>query len=460
VVATLYLLSLVLITKSIYKAVLFAFIPLGLINIGQIYITTVIPINAVRNVVNFQGRQLYFHFSPFFVLQLTSIFLFLAEIAKRKGKVKLSLAHVFLFISFFFSTISVFNSEQFPSYSFTIMIGTIGSISWLTLVQLHLRESTKTEKNILLKTFLLIIILMSSVQISVGLGQYIRKSTLNLRIEQTTVIPNFGQGADEDGTQFRPVGLQTHANSLANSQIIFLFSALVLFQYLREKNVHFPWGFEVLIVGTMIILIFLTQSRAAYLSLGLGGGLFLLSQQLLSQKQILKLRSAFQSKIFVFILLAFFFVPMISNRLLYSLNSFGAGGGFTTRQELEKLSLLLIQKHTLWGVGPAMFIPAAFKESPTGIIQYFPESVHQGFLLFVSEHGVLSFSFLMAFYVALFKDIERRLSPLMRTNVYAGIVATCCMMFFHPFQNFLTTFILIIWLVVYIQDNKKNNEKP
>lgn len=451
VIATLYMLSLVYITQSIYKAFFLAFVPFLMLNIGQIYITTVIPFNELKHAINYEGRQFYFSFSPFFVLQITSIFLLITEIVRRRGKLKLNLSHIAIFGSILFSLISVFFTEQFPVYSLSAVIGILGSISWIVIIQLLFRDSKQNEQIKLLKSFLLVIVFMSSFQIAIGLGQYVRRATLNLRIEQSTVIPNFGQGADEDGTQFRPIGLQTHPNDFANSLLIFLFTALLLFEYLRLRKVHFPWWFELLFVAETVLMISITQSRAAYAGLGLASVLFFLSQRKVSLQSLVFFRKQLQPFIFVFITIAIIFVPMVFQRLLYSVNSFGVGGGFTTRQELEKSAIDLIQKHFLLGVGPRMFIPSAFKENPQGIIQYFPEDVHNGFLLFLTENGIISFTLLMLFFFFLLKDAEKYLSSTLRSIFYAGLVALSCMMLLHPVQHFLTPLTMITWLVVYIQ---------
>lgn len=455
VVATLYFLALVYLTQSIYKALFFAFIPFAMLNIGQIYITTVIPFNQLKGTTYFEGRQFYFRFSPFFVLGITSTVLFTLEVLRRKGQRIFTTPHLFLLGSILFSLVSVFHTEQQPLFSLATVLGAVGSISWIMIAQLLLKDARPQEQVKILKSFLLVLILMTSLQVGVALMQYSKRSTLNLRIEQSTIIPTFGQGADEDATQFRPIGLQTHANDLANDLIILLFTGVLLLEWLRSRKQSLPWWFELFFITETVVVILLTQSRTAYLALLASGLFFFFAQRQKSLQLIRDLEKRLRPFVFVLIIAALLFVPLVSRRLLYSLNSFGAGGGFTTRQELQKEAILLIQKNPLWGVGPGMFIPAAFKENPQGIMRYFPESVHNGYLLFISEHGLLSSICMLLFFYFLLKDYEKYPVTLIRTIMHTGLISVLIMMLLHPFQNFITLFVLISWLLVYIQQGAK-----
>lgn len=459
VVATLYFLALVYITRSIYKALFFAFIPFGMLNIGQIYITTVIPFNQLKGTTYYEGRQLYFRFSPFFVLGITSAVLLMLEIIRRKGQHIFTIPHLFVLGSVLFSLVSVFHTEQQPLFSLATVLGTVGSICWILLAQLLLKDSRFLEQTKILKTFLLVLILMTSLQTGVALTQYVKRSTLNLRIEQSTIIPTFGQGADEDATQFRPIGLQTHANDLANDLLIFLFTGILLLEWLRSRKQHFPWWFELFFITEAVVVIVLTQSRTAYLALLASSLFFFFAQRQRSLDLIKELEKHLRPFVFVLVIAALLFVPLVSRRLLYSLNSFGTGGGFTTRQQLEKEAILLVQKNILWGVGPGMFIPAAFKENPQGIMRYFPEAVHNGYLLFISEHGLLSSICILLFFYFLLKEYEKYPNTMLRTVMHTGLISILVMMLLHPFQNFITLFVLISWLLVYIQQGAKYEPK-
>ena len=456
IIATVYVLSLVLITQSVAKAFLYAFLPLTMILIGQVYITTVIPFQALKKTVGYEGRQFYFRFSPIFVLQLTAIALLVMEAIRRRGRLGLDITHLFVFGCMLFRIISAVYTEHYPVYSLTIMIGLFGVVSWVVLTQLLLTSVPRAVMIHLIKTFLLVIILMSTVQSAVAVSQYLKKSTLNIRIEQSTTIPNFGAGADENALSFRPIGLQTHANELANSSLTLLFSGAVLMTWLRAQKKGLPWWMELFFIGQLLIVILICLSRAAYISVGVGAIFFFVTQRKTSLQVLHFLQNQLRPFIILLVALAIYLVPVVTERLLYTFNSFGAGGGLTTRQELEKLSLQLFREQPWLGVGPGMFIPAAYKQSPLGFIQYFPENVHNAFILHVVESGSLATLCILAFwYFFIRKVIKSSLSTLTKSVIGAGMLSIIIMMLLHPFDNFLTFFLLVSWIIVYIQDNQR-----
>ena len=228
-----------------------------------------------------------------------------------------------------------------------------------------LTEQSASEQLKLLKSFLLVFIIMTMLEVGISFGQFVTRSTLNLRIEQSTVIPTFGVGADEDGTQFRPIGLKTHANELANSLLISLFSILFLFLYIEKTKSALPWLFKVFVISSILVILLITQSRAAYIGLFLSGVFFFLRERAVSLQLLSQCRDKLKPYILVLIIAALLFVPLVTRRLLYSFSSFGSGGGYSTRTELQEVAVLLLQKDYSWGVGPGMFIPAAFKETLT-----------------------------------------------------------------------------------------------
>ncbi len=453
ITATFYILSLLYITQSIQKTFLFAFVPLGMIVIGQVYVTTVIPFSALATNSYPEGRQFYFRFSPFLVLLLSSIVVFVAQAIKQRGKLFLGIEHLFVFAGLFFSGLSALKTEHFPILSLLTTIQATGIVCWVLNCQFLLRNLVSIEKTKLLRTFLFIVILMATVQNFVALGQYLKRSTLGIYIEQSTVIPTFGTGADENSLSFRPIGLQTHANDLANSELSLLFTVAVLLCWLSARKQELPWWFITIFFGVSGLVLLLTQSRAAYIAIAIG----LIVLFLVQKKAVTALLSVLQQKlrplIPFFILGAIYLVPLVTERLLYSIYSFGFGGGITTRRMLEKQAFALLQAHPFYGVGPSMFIPAAFKQDPEGIIKWFPESVHNGFLLLLVENGSVAFVFFIGFLYFLVRAIIlSRLDSFTKAVIRVGFVSTFILMFFHPFDNLLSFLVLTSWILVYIQD--------
>jgi len=424
-----------------------------------LYIINAIPANALSHLANSEGRSLYFKFSPFFVLQLTSLLLLVIELIRRKGKVAFSLSIGLLLASILMSLISVFYTQQFPQYSFVIVISSLSTLAWAILMRTMLTEQSASEQLKLLKSFLLVFIIMTMLEVGISFGQFVTRSTLNLRIEQSTVIPTFGVGADEDGTQFRPIGLKTHANELANSLLISLFSILFLFLYIEKTKSALPWLFKVFVISSILVILLITQSRAAYIGLFLSGVFFFLRERAVSLQLLSQCRDKLKPYILVLIIAALLFVPLVTRRLLYSFSSFGSGGGYSTRTELQEVAVLLLQKDYSWGVGPGMFIPAAFKDNPNGVMKYFPESVHNGFLLFATEHGLISSLFLLLFIVQFLKEIVANVVRPQNSLILAGLLALCCMMLLHPFEDTLSLLTYITLIVMSIRQKSLADAK-
>ncbi len=204
-------------------------------------------------------------------------------------------------------------------------------------------------------------------------------------------------------------------------------------------------------VSSILLLLLITQTRAAYIGLFISGVLFFFRERSISRQLFIQYRELLRPYLWLFIVASVFFVPLVSSRLLYSLNSFGTAGGYTTREKLQEVSLLMLQKNYAWGVGPGMFIPAAFKESPNGIIKYFPESVHNGFLLFATENGLISAALLLLFIIEFVKNVETYFKHSITSLVLAGLLAECCMMLLHPFEDIPSLFIYLVLIVMSIR---------
>lgn len=452
VFATLYFLGLVWLTLSVTKAMFYAFLPLGMIGIGQVYTLTVIPFNSLEQAVGYEGRQLFFRFSPYFVLLLTAIGLLAAHLFTRR-RYSFTWTHLLLFLAVLFKLVSALSTPHYQLYALATAIGLAGLSCWAVLMQFWLRSTQPRERYQVWKTFCLLILLMSFVQTSVGVAQYFKRSTLNLRIEQSTVIPNFGAGADENRLRFRPIGLQTHANELANSSLVLLFAGLVIINWLRTSGKPLPHSVELFFVVTLLAILILCQSRAAYLALFASGLYFWVREYRTSRQLLHFLDRQLKPFIFVILLAVIYTVPLVTERLIYTVNSFGEGGGVTTRAQLEKVGLEMWNQRPLLGVGPGMFIPAAFDHSPLGIMRYFPESLHNGFFLHLVESGLLATLAIVGFWYLLFRQVHLVGSDhLQRSIMTAGMLALAVMMWFHPFDNFLTFFQLTTWIIVYSQE--------
>jgi hypothetical protein len=458
VVAVFYFLGVFFLTQSIKKTLLYTFVPLYLITVGQLYILNVIQPQELHKDSGYDGRQFFFRFTPHSILLIVSTILLVIEVIRKRGNVKFGLEHLVFFSIFIASFYSVLQAQYFPLFAFATVVRGAATIAWMMLQQQFLADQKEKQKIHILKTFFLIVLLMMTLQAGLTIGQFVKRSTLGLKIEQTTTIPRFGAGADENALRFRPVGLNTHANNLAaNTNEIFMVG-IIVYAWLIRKKENVPWWLITFFVSETLLILMLTQSRAAYLGLGIAALIFFMRQKKLCISTFKFLKEKLRPLIIFFLSAVIIIVPIVAERLVYSLNSFSGSGGFATRQTLEKDALYLISQYPAFGVGPEMYIPAAFNSKTVSLaFTYFPESVHNGFLLYMVEYGLIAFTLQsVLFYLLIRKTLLLNLSDLLKSCLLAGYSSTYIIIFFHPFSDLTNLFILFSWILVYIQQQEKH----
>ena len=446
-----YILSLFIVNKSIYETVFYAFLPLSLVLVGQGYFYIAIPGEAIKSEGYEEGKILNYFFSPFIVLLILISFLFFVNLTqklfRKKSFIKFKpfiISFLFFFLFSFFSAIS---NDSFPKLSFLYFLNDF--LFFISCFFIALFISDSKEKTNKMNLILLNLVILSVFLGMVVIFQFINKSPLGIIAEMSHEVPFFGGGADEDSSLFRPIGIFTHANILANYLSNLFFSIFLLKAYLIEKK-------ELLInkkfinIGLLLIFIsiFSTLSRAVYLALFLSAliYMFIFRKEIsASGKKIVK--KILKVKYLIFLL------PLMWNvavRIIYSFNSFYQEGGVGVREKLTIESLALLRRNFFYGVGTGMFIPSLFRENPIGIISEFPESVHNGILLNLIENGFLSFFFFLMVYFLFFKAlIALKANKKIIVISFLAIFSQLVISFFHPFTNTVTLYTFIMILIIY-----------
>jgi hypothetical protein len=291
---------------------------------------------------------------------------------------------------------------------------------------------------------------------TVAFVQLILRSTVGILIEQTNLIPHFGAGADEDALQFRPVGLTTHANILAYwifcaSIAVLLLSTMIDRSVILKPRIYqsFVWT-----IGIGLFVLGITQSRSAMLAAIAAIGIIVFHNLTILWNVIRTSYITIKRYKFIFIVAVAYLSIIIPTRALYSVYSLSPSGGITTRSLLNTDAITLLNMNPFLGVGTNMFIPAAFKLDPTGVMKYFPEAVHNGFLLLLSENGYIVFMLYVGYiYLIIRTAISNGLTSIGKSILIAGIVGSSIIMLFQPFFE-----ILPLYLVIFILSTAKPYE--
>ncbi len=444
-------------TLSIQKTLIYLFYPFYFFEVGQKYIFNVVPPEMVKNPLYWEGRNFTFTFSPFTILCITQIIIFIIYLLKKRKDVHFHLYDMFFFLVFLLQTLSSFFSPYFKTLSLLYSLIDLSIFIWYLNFKFFLKKEENIQK--ILLTFLIIILSLLCVDVYVSTLQKIKGSTLGLTIEKIESLPSFGTGADENKSQIRPVGLRYHANDLANWTIIFFFSILLLWSAVRRNfSKHMNIIFLSFLVSLNIGLISLTLSRSAYIALFV----FLCIVFFTLPKKLLTFISVFLKRVyslrFFILLMSFFIVYMVTNRFLYSLYSFTETGGIQTRKIQIQEALGIIQRFPYLGVGNGMFISASFDLKPFGVMQYFPEEIHNGFLLFLAERGIVtSILYMIGLYFLIRKIVYISKDKVFKIFFFGGIIANIIMMLFQPFINTFSLTILTSSLVIQIYEIQNRN---
>lgn len=450
VVSFVFFVTLLLITTSIEQAIIYSFFPFLLFNVGRDFTINVVPASAVLSPLYWDGRNIVFEFSPFFILAITSIFILAVLFFKRGLKAKTPLFFYLFLGSYALHFVSTLKSPYLRELSLAFLVSEFAFLVWLFIAFFLVSRLSVKMKRELLVSLLFIFVGLVFLESSVTIAQVIKRSVLGLSIEKVDSIPSFGYGIDENPLLFRPVGLNYHANSLANWHVLLMPAVLLL--WIKVKN-FIPSRISkltmVLYLSLSLTTILLTLSRSAFLSVGIFVLLFFVFERQVLEKAIkFSLRYFRNYKILILVSLIYFSF-VLPDRIFRSLYSFSETGGFATRKEQIVEALDLIRIYPLWGVGIRMFIPASYDLWPKGVVSYFPEDIHNGFILYVAERGlVATFIYLIGLYYMTKCIVKYEHSKVVRLIMFYSVIASFAMMAFQPFINTMSVGVLVTALIL------------
>ncbi len=431
------------------KAFIYSFMPLSIVSMAQTHSVVVVPASAIVSHQYWEGKHLSYGFAPQFFINITALLAIPLWLTKARVKIKLEATHVWLIIFISLGILSAIYGSLFPGISLLSVIGQLSGLSvvFYLLYFFNQQRSAALRQRLIASLFMIVSTLIVF-ESAIVLGQTLKQSPLGFAIEKTAFAPAFGLGADESGG-FRPFGLQAHPNGLANQQLILLNSALLLFIVLRRaKQPLFISQSMWLISGLALINVGLSLSRAAYIALAVVVVFWWtrhpqLLQNIINnwQRQIYGLPNLIKATL---VIITGLLLMKSSNRLLYSIYSFSEFGGVSTRA-VQYAEATEVFKQSPWlGIGDQMFIPTSYQLFPKGVMTYFPENIHNGFLLTTIERGLLGATAYSLFLLLFIKKIQQ--SGIKKTNrsvIYLGLLVGFIMMIFHPERNLLNLFVLL-----------------
>ncbi len=433
---------------SFSKAIIYVAPILTTLWIGQSHSTLVVPAKAIVVHQYFEGRHLSWTFTPY--LMIATVALLLIPFWQRiyKNKVKLLIHEKLIIIVAASGFLSAIYGAVLLEISLFFVFNSFLSVIWAYYLILLKNNLNKKEFYRLLTTFLFIWLILVNYESILVLAQVLFKRPIGLIVETTKTAPIFGLGADEGSGGFRPFGLAYHPNGLANKHLIYIFLLAFIKFYLKKLAAPFKDFVNWTILGS-IVVIFLSLSRAAYLALIISA-LFVcfrhpkfFNDQFSNWKK--KLTKTSRAHRFLFLLIALFLFSKFSSRLLNSIYSFSDWGGFSTRLIQYQEAWEIFKKSPFLGIGDQMFVPIAYQLFPKGVVSYFPENVHQGFLLFMIERGIFGLLVYLLFFYYFLKHLIKldAISSINKTMLYSGIIGSFIIMLFHPERNLLNTLFLI-----------------
>jgi len=351
-----------------------------------------------------------------------------------------------------------FTNSIIPFLSMLYLTQELLLVVWGIYLVLAIKNIPKIQVKKIFYTLAIIIMIILLQDGLLVFGQFIKGNALGLAIEKTQVAPSFGLGADERAGVFRPFGFNLHPNGLANEVILLGMSALILLQYLSEKFIKkrkIINQLSTIVVIVSFLIIILSLSRAALVAV-FASLVFFVYRHPNQLKKINNLQRIINRlntwfKVILVILLGVI-VFKLTNRMFDSIYSFTEFGGVSTRVEQYIEALEVYKNSPIFGVGMGMFIPASYQLFPDGVMRYFPEPVHNGFLLFLVERGIVSVLVYVFFALNFYLKIKASsLSEMIKTMIYSGILSSFIMMIFHPQKNFLSFLIILIIFIIHYE---------
>jgi len=272
-------------------------------------------------------------------------------------------------------------------------------------------------------------------------AQYIGGRTLGVVIEQFPGYVPLDEGADA-GSMIRLGGTFNHANILAMYLIV---SVLTVLPALREARS----GGTAAAIGAATAALLLTQSRAAWMSLGIGAGVLVYAARTRLRMTDAR-RPVFRILLPVItVLVLVVMLPRISRVV----RTTASEGGVTMRSVMLSDAWQMFKEHPVLGVGPALDVYAQYSRvrREGRSLLYYPGAVHNGLMQLVIQIGSLgSVLYIFTVYIVVRGALTGKQS-LYLTGITAAYAAGLVYGQFQPLLPDLTQLTLFTTMAAFDQ---------
>jgi O-antigen ligase len=302
------------------------------------------------------------------------------------------------------------------------------------------------------------ILLTGLIQAVIGMGQYAKGGPLGLELlgEQGVLTAKAGLA-----TLSRVGGTIGHPNKLALFLTFILEINIALFFIPLSVFLRMASVFSLMLMTGALIL---THSRGGWISLIIGGAINI--YWCTAKKTRRKIASA----ILVFVVIGggalgvVGLIEPVRNRVFE--DDHGAGD---VRIPLNRIALNIIRHHYWWGVGLNNYASKVreYDNSPEGVTRYFPEPVHNEYLLVAAELGIpaaVVFLILLGgvviLHISVVKAWEDPVLPFLTIGFFCGWIGWCLHhMFLFEYAFFSHNIWLYLGIVQALKTNFKLTEK-
>jgi len=384
-----HLLSLLMVTDTLVEALLYTFLPWLTFSSGRNFQQVQVPLEVIQSATYQSPVVSTFSLSPLFFLGLIvfGAVLFSSKKWLRSNNVAVVTPILLLVFYLFTRFFSAATTEYSGFYSVMYVFDELALFSWAMLLFSLVAEGKKAR--FVFANLIIILVMLFFTEICLSFLQLLHGGPFGLFSERAHYIAQFGMGADESEELLRVSGFRFHPNGLADSLISFLLpSMLLLFQIWNKKKAA-----TLSTVAGLLVISALTLNRVSMITVAF---LIILEWGMLMDvaKKTISSLQKFSKLIFYLGVVSFLPAGVLGMRILQrvylSIFSFSETGGMSTRFEQYSEAIQIIFKTPYFGVGPDMFTAALYRWLPNGQLRYFPEKVHNGFLLIGAESGLVS----------------------------------------------------------------------
>ncbi len=439
--SAIYICCLWLVNRSWEKVIFFGFWPIQLFNVGQLYVFQLIKPEELNHPLYPNGQNFYFKFTPYLALCVAILVTWVVKVFGRKVKSNLIIILLWLIVGAgVYSTVG--RESAIPVWIRALgIVDSFGLIVWLWWFYNYYLSIDERQKQSLWRYFgwiVKVVLLIGSVMI---ISQGLLGRTLGSVVEQTRILPFFGAGSDEEAWFIRPIGYYGNSNGMAHLiflQLVALF--LVELKVNRKKSVMRPW------LLMPILALFWLQSRTVILGLVVMGWWWWIQEGAMINWSKIKIKSRWV--MLGLVIVTIMATTVVSVRLWDTVLNTGKNSGVYTRKNLVMVAENLIKKNPWWGVGSNNFVSSAFRNDLTGVFKYFPEPVHNGFLLIWSERGLVGLSLWLLFIWRIICLVNKNLPKKNYLLINCFLATEMLMMMFQPFMELINLPMVLVMLLL------------